>query len=177
MSTNKINRNKVKAEIKMLVKECMLEVLTESFIERAITKRLDEIVAHTTKTVVQPIIESKKRYVISGNIIPDIKQHKSTNNRNKQSLHDTITLNNDNVKHQQTAPKNQEKVIIDALGVQDNVMRNIFEDTAKTTVHVQDAAGHVRPTQDGIQYQGSTTDIDIDIFNGAGNWAKISGLE
>lgn len=169
-------------ELKALVKECMLEILSESFIKNAVATQVSEsiIVKNVAANTKQERIHEQQTH-------RNEKQHSAPNKIRDVIDNDDMNerfgkynqILNNMKQNQNKTHNNNERVIIkerspaDALGIKDNVMRSILEDTEKTTVREQASHGD---KYDGMSVDDLSPGVDISGISAAKNWAKMAGL-
>jgi len=175
MTTSSTSKARLKrSDLKTLIKECLYEIITEDFIGKTIQEKLIEVVAsHTRKASTNTIYEDDvlppfqprpaERDILQEQYNAEIAERM---NKYKQTLNSVYS--SQRVQEQRTNPaKKMGEQAANVLGIKDNVMRSIFEDTAQTTVRKQREGPHAG--------DGHDPGIDIStIFNP--EWAKMAGL-
>lgn len=107
-----------RSELKKIVKECLIEIVGESFINEAVKNGINSfLVENGTKSF------SAKSDVTEDNIIRDFAANKESEKINENKIRESL----------------------DVLGIQDPVMKEIMMDTAKTTMLEHVASDGIRP--------------------------------
>lgn len=156
-----------KKQFKILVKECLLEILSENFINEAVTRS----VTHSIKQQLSEVNEVNK--VNEANDVPKKKVIKEQDQFDiGQRMHQfNQTLSGIHQQKQQKSIINETAAAVaQSIGAKPDIMSRIFEDTAKTTVVHQAQA--VDPEAGRF-----TDDTPSAKINANKDWAKMAGLE
>ena len=175
-----------RSDIKALVKECLMEILSEEFIASAVKARVNEVIVKDVPRSKRFTHSEQPKHTVQEEASFDLSQHPAWQQaatpaqtqkhaQNENDWHERFE------KYQQSirgGAKKQQTSVADTLNVADPVMRMIFEDTERTTVREQAAVGdtgkqtgQVNPGVPGLDQDG----LDITkMFNP--KWSDLAGL-
>ena len=140
-------------QFKMLVKECLLEILSENLVEQIVAKKLNEINFSQNSTQNVNLMQQTLNENSNNDLPAKMQEYKSTLNK----------------VHYGELKNNEPSVTMNELGLENNdPMKAIFEDTMRTTVKKQAQAASPNV---------AVSDGGIDISKIANpNWATIAGV-